>query len=280
MKDSLFEPKKILQYRNKSGWYAFLYFLILALFMTIGYIAFYIGYDGNSVITSDTTGCELSSTGVECLSSDFDFQTEYNLYGISIYFLNETDQFQDIVFIGDSSLVFQGNSVTLFSSSTQRITFPNLTTLSQSNTFDQFFSTFKTALLVTSILVGFLTNLILLLFVSLVSTIPFLRLKKFIRFKKLYILVIFAITPIAILMTFYNIIPINNVLFFVLMIIGYRSLYILQRELFTTTFLHLQNQQQEQDDNIIDSSYTVTDVEEEETEDNLDVTEDSKDEKD
>lgn len=239
-KDSLFQPRLLVQYRNKSGWYAFFYLLILALFMTISAIVFFAGYRNNSEITSASTGCGLDSQGLVCDGSSYDQDTTFHLYGYTLYFLDEASTVSDLPVLDEQSIVIQGRTMTFYFSSTKLST---LTVFSSDAdiSFDRFFQNLNVAILISSIFISFLGNIFLLVFISLVSTIPFIRLKKFIPFKKIYKLIIFAITPIAFLMTFYNLLNIPELFFFILMFIGYRSIFLLQRELYFQTMLHLQD---------------------------------------
>ncbi|MCK7487402.1 MAG: hypothetical protein MZU97_19225 [Bacillus subtilis] len=56
-KDSIVNPKGLLEYRNKSGGFAFLYYLIMVFLMSINAIVFLFGYPAQSTITSESTGC-------------------------------------------------------------------------------------------------------------------------------------------------------------------------------------------------------------------------------
>ncbi len=257
-KDSLFQPKLIVKYRNKSGWFAFFYLLILSIFMSIGGTVFYLGYQGNTVISTETTGCDLSATSVVCNGAEHNNADKYQLYGYSVFFLDETGVVSDVTaLMDDASIVVQGNSLDFYISGRFFSSLRPFSSLPNTMTFDKYFANISTAVLIGSIFITFLGNLFLLVFVSLVSTIPFFRLKKYIRFKVIYKLVIFAITPIAFLMTFYNLLDLPEFLFFILMLVGYRSIFLLQRELYYQTMIHLQ----ENATGTVDASYKVIDEE-------------------
>ena len=250
-KDSLFQPRNLLKYRNKSGFFTFLYLLVLSLFLSIGAIVYYAGYDANSTITSDTTGCALFEGDLVCDGAVHDSLTRWNLYDYSIYFLNPED---DLALIASSLtgevMVFQDDELTFFLGGTAISSFA-LVPDDQSVSFDGFIASLKTTMLVTILMVNFLGNLILLVFISLISTLPFLRLRKFIQYKKLYKLVVFSITPLAILLTFYYLIDLPQILFFLLMFLGYRTVFIVQRELTYQTIAHLENLS----DNVVEGEY-------------------------
>ncbi len=257
-KDSLFQPKSIIKYRNKSGWFAFFYLLILTVFISIGGAVFYLGYQSNTAINTVTTGCDLGVGGVVCDDAMHNNTDKYQLYGYSVFFLDDTGEISDVLtLMDDASIVVQGNSLDFYISGRFFSSLRPFSSLPDTMTFDNYFANISTAVLIGSILITYLGNLFLLVFISLVSTIPFIRLRKFIRFKVIYKLVIFAITPIAFLMTFYNLLDLPEYLFFILMLIGYRSVFLLQRELYYQTMLHLQ----ENASGTVDASYKVMDEE-------------------
>jgi len=257
-KDSIFQPKLIIKYRNKSGWFAFFYLLILTVFMSIGGAVFYLGYQGNTTISTVATGCDLAAASVVCDDTSHNNTDKYQLYDYSVFFLDETGDVSDVITqMDDLSIVVQGNSLDFYISGKFFSSLRPFSSLPEAMTFDKYFANISTAVLIGSIVITFLGNLFMLVFISLISTIPFFRLKKYIRFKIIYKLVIFAITPIAFLMTFYNLLDLPDFLFFILMLIGYRSIILLQRELYYQTMLHLQ----ETDPNTVDSSYKVMDEE-------------------
>ncbi|MDD5293968.1 MAG: hypothetical protein PHW40_06620, partial [Candidatus Izemoplasmatales bacterium] len=84
MKDSLFQPRELLKYRNKSGWYAFFYLLLLALFVSVGSIVFYAGYKTNSTLTSETTGCAIVNETLVCDGENYAPSNRFNLYGYAL----------------------------------------------------------------------------------------------------------------------------------------------------------------------------------------------------
>lgn len=232
--------------------------------MSIGAIVFYAGYQNNDVITTEITGCVLNSGTVVCEDPSHEDSDKYTLYGYTLFFLNEDTDISEISALMDAStIIVQGDRLDFYMDG-QRFTSMSIFTGSDEIGFDDFFASMKVAILIGSLVVGFAGNLFLLLFISLVSTIPFIRLRKFIKFGKIYKLVIFAITPIAFLMTFYNLLDLHQMLFFVLMFIGYRSIYLLQRELYYQTMMHLQSH----GSNTVDSEYSLIEDDESEESEN------------
>jgi hypothetical protein len=95
---------------------------------------------------------------------------------------------------------------------------------------------------ITVYLSAFFQNGLFFLFIVLISTMSFLRLKRYIPYKKIFRLVLFASTPMAVLLTFYNLLALPEWAFFLLMFVGYRSIFVLQRELYFQTMVHLQEE--------------------------------------
>lgn len=243
MKDSLFEPKKILNHRKRSGGFVFLYIVVLVLIMSIDAFVFYGGYDQNSVIDESTTGCVIDASGLSCGPSH-DPLTEHNLYGFSVFLFDDETTVSDLGTVPGMMLVMKGESLTFYLDGGAMYSIP----VDTSVTLGAFFASVSTGMVIASILVGVLSKAVILMFVILISTLPFLRLKRYIRYRKLFKLVVFATTPIAFLFTFYYLLNIPDLLFFLLMFLAYRSMYVMQKELYYRTMLHLQKQQQQDDD--------------------------------
>jgi hypothetical protein len=80
--------------------------------------------------------------------------------------------------------------------------------------------------------------------IVLISTMSVLRLRQFIPYKKLFRMILFASTTIAVLITFYNLLPVPEWVMFLVLILGIRPHFILQRELTLQTMIHLQEMAQ------------------------------------
>ncbi|MDD3122131.1 MAG: hypothetical protein PHC62_01290 [Candidatus Izemoplasmatales bacterium] len=231
MKDSLFEPKKIPNHRNKSIWFLAFYFLVLSSVMSIGSIIYLVRYADNSVITSESTGCVIANSSVECSGTSHNASTLYTIYDNSLYFLSETESVDSIVGIEKVAYIFQGSDILIYANSKIIIQTNISSVINQYGNFDEMIQGFQTTFLVSLIFFNILVNFITLLLFSLISMITFLDIKKFIPFKKLYIMVAFSMTPIAILMTFSGLVQIGQFIFILLLLIGYRSLFVLRKEL-------------------------------------------------
>lgn len=236
IRDSLFTPKNLLAYRNKSGFFTFIYIILLSVLISIGAIVYYVGFNGNSVITEESTGCSIVEGNLVCAGAAYDAGKEFALYGISVYFINSGDDFS---YPDKNCIVFQSNNIYFYVKDLGSFSLHAKEALTISDTFDGYIRDFSNSICTLLILFAFVGNILVVLFVSLMGTIPFLRLMKFIEYKTLFKLVVFAMTPFSVLLTFYNLLNLPEFLVIVLMLFSYRSLFVLQRELTQLTFEHL-----------------------------------------
>jgi len=236
VRDSLFTPKNLLKYRNKSGFFTFIYIFLLTTLVSIGGLVYYFSYTGNSVISEETTGCSLISESMVCAGAAHDSDQIYAMYGLSVYFLNETETITDPT---AERIVFKGNSIFFITKQFGTIRMDATQVIAVSTSFNDFLSAFASTVRFSLVVILFLSNMILVLFVSLLGTIPFFRLRRFIEYKKIFKLVVFAMTPFSVLLTFYNLLALPDILVVILMFFSYRSLFVLQRVLTEQTFLHL-----------------------------------------
>jgi len=238
LKDSLIAPKNLLKYRNKPKWFVFLYFLLLTAFVSIGTFVYYFKLPSPSLITSGETSCAYSGSQLVCSGADYDPSQEYLLYDYSTYFINADQPISALGTLPVQAMVFSGSSVTFYVNGSS-VSSIDLTGIINDYAFDGVVIFLGKIILTMSLILAFLGNVVMLLFVAFISTLPFMRLKKFIPFKKIFKLVIFAISPFAVLMTFYNLINFDDLIFFVLMLVAYRSVFVLQKELFFQTYQHI-----------------------------------------
>jgi len=231
MKDSLFEPRKIINHQKKSLFFLAFYFLILSLFMSLAAILFYAGYNQNSMMTEDSTGCSIVNNAIECTADSHDPSTSYDLYGVSFFLLDESENVSMISDMGSDALVIQGSNFMVYSNSALYMQW-NVSTLfaSQSNIND-FFTSLKSALLASMIFINIVANIFIMVLLTLISTIPFSNLKKFLSYRDRFVLVGIALTPVAIIMTFYNLFQQSFIFLVFLLLFGYHSLTVMRREL-------------------------------------------------
>ncbi len=268
-KDSIISPKNLLNYRNKKGFFTFMYLIILTILVSIGGFIYYLKMPNPQTLSSEIDFCEYTDTGLSCQGNEYDPTKSYEIYGFSTYFLDDQDSISSIGTMPSQSIVFSNKSLTFYQGN-QALSSIDLSPMLATSDLSEIIVFIGKIMLTVFLTLTFIGNLVMLLVVALISTIPFLRLKKFIPFRKIYKLVIFAITPFAVLMTFYNLINFSQWIFFILMLVAYRSVFQLQRELYYQTFLHF-NQQNPQNP----SSNDVTD----ESEINISDVEDSEDDK-
>jgi hypothetical protein len=205
--------------------------------VSIGGLVYYFSYTGNSVITEETTGCSLISDQMICAGAAHDPDKVYALYGFSLYFLNETET---ITNPNEERIVFQGNKITFYNVFlVSPVPMNTSQVIAVSSSFNDYFSSFAMTIRLMQVISLFVSNIFLVLFVSLLGTIPFFRLGRFIEYKKIFKLVVFAMTPFSVLLTFFNLLELPEFLVIILMFFSYRSLFVLQRELTEQTFLHL-----------------------------------------
>jgi len=275
MKDSLFEPKKILNHRNKSLFYVFTYLVLLAILMSLGTIVFYLGYSDNSVITSATTGCRIEQSTMVCDLDSYEGPKELNLYAVSIFFLSEEEDPNTLSTLSSDYMIIQSSTLSVYAGQKLYFSGSIAPLMKQAGTFDSFINSYQNIFLVGFILVGILSNIFILIIFVLISTLPFLGLIKHIKFKKIFILTVFATTPVAFVMTFYGLMALPDVIFLILLFVSYRSLFVLRRELSYQLYLssaakvypNAENQESNDDSNENDETEEPQDEQEEENED-------------
>jgi hypothetical protein len=244
LQDSIFNPKGLVKQVNRSGWFVFFYLVVMALFMSIGNFVAYLSYD-NPTVTEETTGCSLVDNQIVCDGDNYDIDNLFYVYGIRVYFLGESSTIDDIPNMEIDSLVVQGDSVGLYLNKTFVGALGVFSPEYGYTNLDDAFNAVLTILLVSSLVSNFLMNFLLIIGVVLISTIMFSRYRKFIRYRKLFKLTVFAITPVALLITFFNMLQFDMIIFFILSILAYRTLFILNRHLYMQMALRSMQQQQE-----------------------------------
>jgi hypothetical protein len=245
LQDSLFNPKGLVKQVNRSGWFILLYLIIMALFMSIGNFVAYLSYD-NPTINAETTGCSLVENNIVCDGENYDIDNLLYVYGIRVYFLDEESSISDIPNMELDSLVVQGDSVGLYINKTHVGSLPAFSSEYGYTTLEGAFGNVMTVLLVSSLIANILMNLLLILGVALISTIMFTRYRKFIKYKKIFKLTVFAITPVSLLITFFNMLQFDMIIFFILSIVAYRTLFILNRHLYMQMAIRRMQQQTQQ----------------------------------
>jgi len=242
--DSILHPDRLVNYRNRSGWFVFLYLLILAIFVSAGSIVYSIKNRGEINLTSEATGCTLVNGSLVCEGSSHDNSVAFNAYDYSVYFFDE-DGSVDLLDVddADSLIVFQGQSMSIYIGTSMIMQTPAFAGMSGDDAFDYFMRTFVNSFSVMIVVAAIITNTALLAVISLIAMIVFSRLIKYISFGKIYKLVVFASTPVALILVFNNLLSLPTILFIILMALAYRSIFLLQRELYIYTMIHNSQQQ-------------------------------------
>lgn len=227
IRESIINPKGIIKYHKKSGWFVFLYIMIMALFLSLGSIVVLIAYD-NPTLSETNTGCVFEQGDLTC-ANEGEIETDIDIYGIPVYFLGEDQELSDLpVEDFNGGIAIKDNFAFYVVNNYRSIGFD----ISEYNSFSGLAKFLRTPILVGGLFFSFLQNIVVMLFIILISTLPFLRFRKEIRYRKLFKMVTFAATPIAILLTIYNLLDFHMIIFFILMFFAYRSIFILQKELY------------------------------------------------
>ncbi|MCK4551593.1 MAG: DUF1189 family protein [Tenericutes bacterium] len=273
-RDSLFNPKGLVKYANKNGFLVFLYFLILTLLMSAGTIISIVSFE-NSSMTEETTGCHIVDESFVCDGDEYDVDNLFFLYGFRVYFLPEDVPVSSIANFDNQSIVFQDNSLSIHLNGSEFYNF-NYISLYELDGIEDAMSTLSTFFLIGGIAGAIIQNIFLMLVIIFISSLAFLKFRKEIKYKKIFKLIVFAVTPLTLLFMFYSLLNFSDIIFFILMFLAYRSIFALQKELFYQKVLrdHKSNQVNDNNEDIIES-YKFEDIDQEDVDQ-----EDDKDSKD
>jgi hypothetical protein len=227
--NSIVYPKNIINYHNKKGGFVFLYILVLVLLMSISTVVFYISQKPTE-ITTENSGCEVIANNLVCTGENYDVNNKFDVYDFNIYLLEETALISQIGDLGDFALILQGERLTVVVGDQ---TINSLTFLSTYgiDTLEEAIAILKFSIISAGITMGIISNTIILLFIVFISTIPFMRFRSMISYKKIFKMLVFAATPMAFLFAVYNLLNFDMIFFFILMLFAYRSVFALQKEL-------------------------------------------------
>ena len=227
--NSIVYPKNIINYHKKKGGFVFLYILILVVLMTLSTIVFFISHKPQ-IINEANTGCEIIENNLICTGENYDINNSFEMYDFDIHFISETDQISDITNRDVLSIVVQGSTLNVFVGERTINSVEFLTTYDL-NSLQEVVGILKYSVIFAGVFLGLLSNAFILIFIILISTIPFMRFKQYISYKKLFKMLTFAATPMAFLFAVYNLINFDMIIFFILMLFAYRSVFTLQREI-------------------------------------------------
>ncbi|MFP4478450.1 MAG: DUF1189 family protein [Candidatus Izemoplasmatales bacterium] len=264
IRESIINPKGLIKYHSKKGWFVTLYILFLAVLLSISMIVFLLAYN-NPEVNNQTTKCQVVDNTFVCEEND-NLNNQFEVYGVPMFFLTENQDVQDVdVEELDVAIIVQGDQAYYrFGNST-------MTALDVSGyeSVSDFYSGIKSTIAMSMMIFTILQNIAIILFIILVSTLPFLRFRKEIRYKKIFKMVTFAATPIVILLLINNMLNFGTLLFFILMFLGYRSIFSLQKELYIRSMIKKQRENQQshfkdesiQDDDVVDQEEDEEDEE-------------------
>lgn len=247
LRESILAPKQLIKYHKKQGWFVFLYILILAVFLSIDVFVVLIAND-NPVVNNETANCEVVDQSFVCAETPIDEQY-LNVYGVPIYFLSDNQDVDEVDADNYDNVLFTGMAVVVKDDTIYfRFDAPISTSIdaSEMTSVSEVYSYIKTSIVTIAIVKAIIQNIFIIIFIILISTIPFIRFRKEIRYKKIFKMVTFAVTPVVIMMLLSSLLNFGTLMFFLLMFIGYRSIFALQKELYFRSMMRQQNHQQPQ----------------------------------
>jgi hypothetical protein len=257
IRESITSPKELIKYHRKKGWFVFLYLFIFAIFMSLNIILVVVA-NNNPTINDEVTDCQSIGGSFVCQETPIDDQNyvlyEDTIFAIDMYFLSDSQSLDDVEPSNTTNqLVVKDDTAYFHIYNTQTFELD----VRDFESTGQLVSVIKTSMAASMILFSIVESLLVILFIVLLSTLPFLRFKKHIRYKKIFKMVAFAATPIYIILMIRNLLNFDTFIFFILMFIGYRSIFVLQKELYIRSLIHEQNKrqqshQQPSQDNVID----------------------------
>ncbi|MFO7969251.1 MAG: hypothetical protein ACQERX_00105 [Bacillota bacterium] len=258
IRESIVNPKGIIKYHSKSGWFVFLYIFIMALLLSLGSIVVLLAYN-NPTLNESNTGCVIEQGDFVC-TNEGEIETEIDIYGIPVYFLGEEQEISEIPTEELSAgIAIKDNFAYYVMNNYRSVGFD----ISEYDTFSGLAKFLKTPILIGGIFFAFLQNVVVMLFIILISTLPFLRFRKEIRYRKIFKMITFASTPIAILLTIYNLLNFHIIIFFILMFLAYRSIFVLQKELYYRSSIRKRYQNNKQNKTEDDNKDDIINQEEE-----------------
>jgi len=243
--DGIVNPRNLLKYRNKSGWYVLAFFTILALFISIGTIVFLVGYQPTVPFEAAATGCAYESGSLVCTDPDIAYDEPFDFYGIQAYFLNADDEVSSLDISTGSAIVFQEHFIGFFDQGKQLMTMDLAEELAAGLTLDVMMQTLLRWYAIVAVLVSVLFNIILLAFFAAMASISIMRLRNYIRYGMAYKILAFATTPFAIVLTFHNLLHFNDIILMALMVVSFRSAFLVIRELFDQAYAYMNPGNQE-----------------------------------
>jgi hypothetical protein len=250
--NSIVYPKNILNYHNKRGGFVFLYILILVFLMSISAFVYYLSTKPEEVNFANS-GCEIVDNSLSCTGNNYSPNQSFKIYDFDLYLLSPSDSVASINDMGDYALILQGSKL-MVSVGQQSINSLNFLSSYEISTMAEVTSVLSFSIAFAGIFMGLLSNAFIILFIVMISSIPFLRFKSLISYKKIFKMLVFAATPMAFLFSIYNLLEFDMLIFFILMFFAYRSVFTLQKEIHFRVLArgNVAQNQSEQDETVED----------------------------
>lgn len=245
LQNSLFSPKDLLKETKRSWWFVILFIMVLAIFMSLGNSVRFIAYEG-STINDETTNCTLVDNQIVCSDPNNSYTAMFNMYSFRVYFLNADQTVAEIPQMDEMALVFQGDQANIYVSGQGTIGFKVFTEENGFTTISEGVDYLESSLLIGMLIMNYISNLILIVIFILIASLMFSRYKNVMSYGNRFKLATFGSTTIALVMTFYNIISMHFIVFFILIMLAYRTLTAINRELY---FRLMQKQMKQQQQN-------------------------------
>ncbi len=227
--NSIVFPKNLINYHNKKGGFVFLYILFLVVLMSLATIVFFISHKPQA-ITEENTGCTIVDNYLVCTGENYNINNRFDMYDFDIHFLSDTDDIANVTNRDVFTIILQGSLLTVFVGDNEVNSFNFLQTY-DINSLEEVTSILKNSVITAGIFIGLISNTFIIVFIILISTIPFMRFRQLISYKKIFKMLTFAATPMAFLFAIYNLVNFDTIIFFILMLFAYRSVFVLQREI-------------------------------------------------
>lgn len=227
--NSIVFPKNLINYHNKKGGFVFLYILFLVTLMSLATIVFFISHKPQA-INEENTGCTIVDNYLVCTGDAYDINNRFDMYDFDIHFLSDTDDIASVTNRDVFTIILQGSYLTVFVGESEVNSFNFLKTY-DINSLEEVTSILKNSVITAGIFIGLISNTFIIVFIILISTIPFMRFRQLISYKKIFKMLTFAATPMAFLFAIYNLVNFDTIIFFILMLFAYRSVFVLQREI-------------------------------------------------
>jgi len=256
LRDSIFRPKRIIQYRNKPLWFVILFLLILGLINAFSVIAPSFSYKAftynqkievvNAFKDSDAyivNGVYHSSTNLTVGFGDYVFGFVKDDGSVDDFVSSTGPDFivsgNQIYIVAGGLGIYKANKLLKITDLSSDFLNVDLSSLTVDSAFfkgvNDTISTYKPQALGLYFGFYFADGIFNTLFYALFAfllVILFFQAQKYMKKTQLFKMMIFSSTAITLVQAFINILGINSIFIYLLFIIGFIPLYILEKEIF------------------------------------------------